>query len=118
MTTGSTGSPAAHLRADEALSRLEAAKAKRFIELFKHGSLTVEYYAPRGVDPQTPHSRDELYVIASGRGVFWNGSVRAPFREGDLLFIAAGVSHRFEEFSDDFGAWVMFYGPEGGERAS
>jgi len=30
--------------------------------------------------------------------------------------VAAGVTHRFEEFSDDFGAWVMFYGPEGGER--
>ena len=24
--------------------------------------------------------------------------------------------HRFEEFSDDFATWVMFYGPEGGER--
>ena len=118
MTGASRGSPDAHFRAAEALSLLEAARAKRFIELFKHGSLTVEYYAPRGTDPQTPHSRDELYVIVSGRGVFWNGSVRAPFGEGDLLFVAAGVSHRFEEFSDDFGAWVMFYGPEGGERAS
>jgi len=23
--------------------------------------------------------------------------------------------HRFEQFSDDFEAWVFFYGPEGGE---
>ena len=30
-------------------------------------------------------------------------------------FVAAGVVHRFEEFTEDFGVWVMFYGPEGGE---
>ena len=28
---------------------------------------------------------------------------------------AAGVEHRFENFSDDFAVWVFFYGPEGGE---
>jgi hypothetical protein len=26
------------------------------------------------------------------------------------------MAHRFEEMSDDFGTWVMFYGPVGGER--
>jgi hypothetical protein len=30
--------------------------------------------------------------------------------------VAAGVQHRFEEFSDDFATWVIFYGPEGGEQ--
>lgn len=34
---------------------------------------------------------------------------------GNLLFVAAGAEHRFEDFTGDFGAWVMFYGPEGGE---
>lgn len=35
---------------------------------------------------------------------------------GDTLFVAAGVTHRFEQFSDDFVTWVVFYGPQGGER--
>jgi hypothetical protein len=26
--------------------------------------------------------------------------------------------HRFEEFSDDLIVWVIFYGPEGGEKKS
>jgi mannose-6-phosphate isomerase-like protein (cupin superfamily) len=39
------------------------------------------------------------------------------FAVGDALFVAAGVEHRFENFSDDLAAWVAFYGPEGGERA-
>ena len=40
---------------------------------------------------------------------------RHRFAPGDLLFVPAGVEHRFEEFSDDFAAWVFFYGPEVGE---
>jgi hypothetical protein len=31
---------------------------------------------------------------------------------GDLLFAAAHIVHGFEEFSDDFKIWVVFYGPQ------
>jgi hypothetical protein len=34
---------------------------------------------------------------------------------GDYFLIAAGAAHRFESFSDDFCAWVVFWGPPGGE---
>ena len=80
-----------------------------------HGSMIVEYYAPRGSDRQQPHTRDELYVIAAGTGTFLNGDARHPFTPGDVIFVPAGVVHRFEDFSDDFATWVIFYGPEGGE---
>ncbi len=86
-----------------------------FIELFRHGSLRVEFYQPQGVDRQQAHSRDEVYVVASGRGEFVNGTTRAPFEPGEVLFVPAGVTHRFANFSDDFATWVFFYGPEGGE---
>jgi mannose-6-phosphate isomerase-like protein (cupin superfamily) len=89
---------------------------RRSALLLTHGSLELRYYAPRGVDPQSPHTRDEVYVVASGRGWFVRGSERVPFEAGDVLFVAAGDEHRFEEFSDDFATWVVFYGPEGGER--
>jgi mannose-6-phosphate isomerase-like protein (cupin superfamily) len=51
----------------------------------------------------------------TGQGQFRNGAERHPFGPGDVLFVPAQVEHRFEEFSDDFAAWVFFYGPEGGE---
>lgn len=101
-----------------AMKELSAASGKPFTELFRHGSLTVELYAPRGRDTQQPHTRDEVYIVAQGSGVFVNGSERVPFAAGDLLFAAAGEIHRFEEFSDDFYTWVLFYGPEGGEAAA
>ena len=87
------------------------------IPALAHGSMIVEYYAPRGVDRQTPHTRDELYVVIAGRGTFENGPVRHPFGPGDVLFVAAGREHRFAAFTDDFATWVIFYGPEGGEGA-
>ncbi|HKG94406.1 MAG TPA: cupin domain-containing protein [Gemmatimonadaceae bacterium] len=105
----------AHLTLDTALAALPGPGGKRFAMLFEHGTLQTEIYAPRGTDPQQPHARDEVYVVARGTGTFWDGASRRPFAPGDLLFVAAGVPHRFEEFSDDFAVWVMFYGPEGGE---
>lgn len=107
----------AHLTIADSASRIEDAATVRSMPLFRHGTLLVKYYAPRGRDGQTPHAQDELYVVARGSGVFFDGTSRRRFGPGDLLFAAAGITHRFEEFSDDFGVWVMFYGPDGGERA-
>jgi mannose-6-phosphate isomerase-like protein (cupin superfamily) len=84
--------------------------------LMEHGSMKLRYYKPRGPDLQTPHDQDELYIVASGRGTFFVGGQRVAFGRGDVLFAAAQVEHRFEDFSDDFATWVVFYGPQGGER--
>jgi mannose-6-phosphate isomerase-like protein (cupin superfamily) len=99
----------------QALARLPGPRGSRFVELFGHGTLRIEIYAPWGVDPQTPHSRDEVYFVIAGRGMFVDGPDRYPVAPGDLLLMPAGVVHRFEDFTDDFSVWVLFYGPEGGE---
>lgn len=100
----------------EGLEQLPGANGERFVTLFEHGSLVVEVYAPRGVDLQKPHTRDEAYIVAKGTGEFVNGETRVSFEAGDFLFAAAGEAHRFENFTDDFAVWVLFYGPEGGEK--
>jgi mannose-6-phosphate isomerase-like protein (cupin superfamily) len=99
----------------EALARLPGPKGERFAAVFNHGSLAVEIYAPRRADPQTPHTRDEVYVVVHGSGEFLNGPACEPFGPGDFLFVPAGVEHRFVNFTDDLVVWVIFYGPEGGE---
>jgi mannose-6-phosphate isomerase-like protein (cupin superfamily) len=107
--------PEHRLTVTQALSKLPGPRGERFVELFKHGTLSVELYAPRGKDAQTPHTRDEVYVVIHGSGQFRNGETRHSFGPGDLLFVPAGVVHRFEDFTDDLAIWVIFYGPEGGE---
>ena len=88
----------------------------RSAEAFRHGTMLAKVYMPRGKDPQTPHTRDEVYVVAAGRGSFVAGDWRTAFAPGDFLFVPAGVVHRFEDFTDDLALWVVFYGPEGGEK--
>jgi mannose-6-phosphate isomerase-like protein (cupin superfamily) len=64
---------------------------------------------------QTPHSQDELYIVLAGSGTFFKNGETRPFRAGDVIFVEAGAEHRFQNFSEDFETWVVFWGPEGGE---
>ncbi|MBT6119733.1 MAG: cupin domain-containing protein [Rhodospirillaceae bacterium] len=89
----------------------------RSAELFRHGTARILYYQPKGRDEQVPHDQDEVYVVAQGSGWFVNDGRRHAFKPQDVLFVPAGVEHRFEDFTEDFGVWVVFYGPKGGEAA-
>ncbi|MGZ8842749.1 MAG: cupin domain-containing protein [Pyrinomonadaceae bacterium] len=99
----------------DALRRLPGPQGEHSVLLFEHGSLVVKLSQPRGPDLQTSHSRDELYVVAQGKGEFVCGGSRQSVSLHDVVFAAAGIEHRFENFSDDFAVWALFYGPEGGE---
>ncbi len=82
----------------------------------RHGSLDVKLVAPPArPNLQTPHTQDEIYVVVRGRGILFHDGKRDAFESGDLLFVAAGTEHHFEEFTEDLAVWVVFYGPQGGE---
>ena len=100
----------------EAAEALKKEAEKKFTTVLEHGTMSVEYYAPQKVDLQTPHEKDELYVIASGGGQFSRDGETVSFKTGDVLFVPAGMEHRFENFTDDFATWVIFYGANGGEQ--
>jgi oxalate decarboxylase/phosphoglucose isomerase-like protein (cupin superfamily) len=92
----------------------------RSAQMLEYGSMKLRYYAPRGKDEQTPHDQDELYIVVAGQGVYAIGEAEASlerqaFGAGDVLFAPAGLVHQFENFSDDFATWVVFWGPKGGE---
>jgi mannose-6-phosphate isomerase-like protein (cupin superfamily) len=84
---------------------------------FDDTHVELRLFHPGGPDRQQPHERDELYAIVAGRGEFVidhpapRGSERLGFAPTDVLFVPARVPHRFENFSPDFTAWVVFYGP-------
>jgi mannose-6-phosphate isomerase-like protein (cupin superfamily) len=98
-----------------ALQLVASSEDKAYGVLLEHGSMELGFYKPDGIDPQQPHTQDEIYIVQSGSGYFVCGDDRQPFETGEALFVPAGVVHRFEDFSDDFAAWVVFYGPDGGE---
>ena len=104
-----------HAAASEAVTEIRDAGKRPFTVCHTRGTMVLELYAPRGVDDQQPHSQDELYFVVKGSGTFVCDGERVSFGPGDALFAAAGVEHRFENFTDDLETWVVFYGPEGGE---
>jgi hypothetical protein len=87
----------------------------RFYYGLRHGTMKLGLYAPRGQDKQGPHAQDELYIVISGSGWFVKGTERRPCAAQDVIFVEAGIDHHFEEFSEDFATWVIFWGKDGGE---
>lgn len=110
--------PCAGVTLQAALDMGPPAPGDLAIPVFRHGTLEVEMYAPGATDKQTPHERDEVYVVARGSARFYDGNDRRDVEPGMFLFVPAGQLHRFEALSADFAVWVLFYGPEGGEANS
>jgi mannose-6-phosphate isomerase-like protein (cupin superfamily) len=104
------------LTTGDALRQLAETKTD-FSRLIEKNAFDVSLYKPEKIDPQTSHARDELYVIASGSGKFFCDGETEAVGAGDVLFVAAGVEHRFQDFTGDFSTWVIFFGPRPGKPA-
>jgi mannose-6-phosphate isomerase-like protein (cupin superfamily) len=93
-------------QAEAAAAPLQAGRLSA--QLLNTPGLEVRWYKPPNPDPQTPHERDEIYLIVAGSGFFVRADTRVPFAPGDLLFAAAGEPHRFEDHTADTQMWVVF----------
>src|SRR5262245_35644279 len=76
----------AHFSVAGALRKLETVYGVRSVKMFEQGGVQVRMYAPRGRDPQKAQNRDELYIVARGSGVFYDGISRRRFQCGDVIF--------------------------------
>lgn len=111
MNGGSNGK----LTPQNALAAIAKSVDGLYAVLLENGSMELGYYKPVIEDKQQPHTQDEIYIVQTGSGTFVRGDEHIPFAAGDALFAAAGVEHRFVDFTDNFATWVVFYGPQGGE---
>ena len=106
------------IRLAEAQRNIPGPTGEHAVSVLERGTLkamlSLGRFAPRP-RPTTPHAQDEVYVVIRGRGVLLHNGRRDAFESGDLLFVAAGTEHRFEDFTEDLAVWVVFYGPPGGE---
>jgi mannose-6-phosphate isomerase-like protein (cupin superfamily) len=103
------------IRLTEAQADIPGPAGERAVMVLRRGPLDVALYLPLRPSQQTPHAQDEIYFIIRGRGVLIHESKRDPFESGDILFVAAGTEHQFEDTTDDLALWRVFYGPRGGE---
>jgi mannose-6-phosphate isomerase-like protein (cupin superfamily) len=88
----------------------QANGSKPYLEFLKHPSLSVGLYVlpAGGIDGQQPHTEDEVYYVVSGRGMFTHADEEQPVQAGSILFVAAGVEHRFHSISEALHIIVFF----------
>jgi quercetin dioxygenase-like cupin family protein len=83
---------------------------KLYLEFLRVPALSMGLYhlAAGGIDPQQPHSEDEVYYIASGKGMIRVGTEDREVVAGSIVFVATGVEHRFHSITEDMSILVFF----------
>ena len=71
-----------------------------------------------GVDDQSPHTEDEIYVVRSGRATLVTTSGIVDVEPGSVVFVPAGERHKFTEISEDLALLVIFAPPYGSRKTA
>jgi mannose-6-phosphate isomerase-like protein (cupin superfamily) len=100
-------------RLDDLIASL-AVDEHDFAEFFRSPggtlSLTVARWPAGSVDDQQPHTEDEVYYVAAGRGTLTIGDAVVDVMPGSIAFVAAGVEHRFGAITEDLEV-LVFWSP-------
>jgi quercetin dioxygenase-like cupin family protein len=81
-----------------------------YLEFLRVPSLSVGLYVlpADSADPQQPHSEDEVYYVVSGNAQIRVGAEERAVAAGSVVFVAAGVEHRFHSISEELRVLVFF----------
>lgn len=93
--------------------RQQRAKTKEpWLEFFASDSLSTGIYVlpAGGVDSQKPHRRDEVYYIVRGKAKLQVDREEHPVEAGSVIFVKAGVDHRFHTITEELEVLVFFAG--------
>jgi mannose-6-phosphate isomerase-like protein (cupin superfamily) len=95
------------------LDQLEAARERAgrlYFEFLRVPALSAGVYVlpAGGVDPQKPHREDEMYYVVGGKGQMRVGAEDQPVGAGTIIFVPAGVEHRFHTIAEELTILVVF----------
>jgi mannose-6-phosphate isomerase-like protein (cupin superfamily) len=84
-----------------------------FVEQFRVPDLSLGTYSipAGGVDDQTPHSEDEIYVVCRGRARLVAGDAGVDVAAGAVVYVPAGEPHQFVDVAEDLALLVLFAPP-------
>lgn len=108
-------------RLDE-LETERAANEGAYLQFLRERNMSVGLYAldAGGQDPQKPHNQDEVYFVVSGRASITVGLETTEVARGSVVYVPAGVAHKFHHISEDLRVLVVFSPrkPEAASRGS
>ncbi len=81
-----------------------------YYEFLKEDSLSTGIYMlPAGaVDPQQPHTEDEVYFVIEGKADVRIGTEVQGVGTGSVIYVPANVEHRFQNIVEDLTLLVFF----------
>src|SRR5205823_1918220 len=81
------------------LPALAIPPGRAYHELLHVPALSVGVYLlpAGGEDRQSPHTEDEVYYVLAGQATMQVGAERRPVQAGSLIYVPAGVEHRFRD---------------------
>lgn len=96
------------------LRAAQTAAGRLYHEFLRVPALSAGYYrlAAGGRDPQSPHREDEMYVVLAGQAWISVGAEERAVQAGDVVYVAAGIEHRFHDIAEDLEVVVVFAPPE------
>ena len=88
--------------------------AGRYAEWVRSQSLSAGVYriAAGGVDDQSPHREDEVYVVTAGAAELDVDGQRTPVGPGSVAYVPRRLPHRFVDIRADLEVAVVFAPPE------
>ena len=84
--------------------------SRRYHEFLRLPAMSAGVYVlpAGGTDSQRPHQEDEIYYVIHGRAKMRLGGEERPVRPGDVIFVEAGLPHRFLEIQEQLTLLVVF----------
>jgi mannose-6-phosphate isomerase-like protein (cupin superfamily) len=81
-----------------------------FIDFLKirHLEAGIIVLHPGEEDIQEPHSADELYCVIEGSGLIELDKSKKPVKRGSIIFVPAGLRHKFCGNKEDLVVLYMF----------
>ena len=94
------------------LIQQRADSGQMWLEFFRAASNSLSmglYVIPAGgVDPQSPHTEDEIYYVVSGRGKIQVKDQDRSVQAGSIIFVAANDEHHFHSVEEELSVIVFF----------
>ncbi len=100
------------------ISQREVAN-KLYLEFLKVPDLSMGLYIlpAGGVDPQSPHTEDEVYYIVSGRAQIKVADEDRTVQAGSIVYVEKNVEHRFHSIEEELNVIVFFAPAEYSNRS-
>jgi mannose-6-phosphate isomerase-like protein (cupin superfamily) len=92
----------------------QAACGGPYLEFLRERHLSMGIYVlpAGGVDRQLPHREDEVYIVLAGRAHLTVGPDAVEVEPGSIVYVEAGVEHRFHDITEELQVLVLFAPPE------